>query len=201
MQKPSFWRLFGAYVIDFFILIAAQGIYMCIIIDSTMRGSYHWHDSNGIGHTTWDEPIFPWLASFLEHVPFVVLYFLIPLLIGYCYFVISESLKGKTFGKKIFRLKSLYFDGQQASWCRILVAYFIDLFLSFGICAILLLLWRCIPIQLVFRIRLLLIPLLLSWIVFPSLYFSICESRWGKTLGKKLMGLQVVQDVPANKNE
>ncbi|MBR2081674.1 MAG: RDD family protein [Elusimicrobiaceae bacterium] len=29
------------------------------------------------------------------------------------------------------------------------------------------------------------------------LYFSICESVWGKTLGKRLMGMQVVQQDPA----
>ncbi len=33
------------------------------------------------------------------------------------------------------------------------------------------------------------------------LYFSICEHCWGKTLGKKLMGLQVVQTVPQKQEE
>ena len=34
----------------------------------------------------------------------------------------------------------------------------------------------------------------LAGLVFSILYFAICESRWGKTLGKKLMGLTVVQE-------
>lgn len=33
------------------------------------------------------------------------------------------------------------------------------------------------------------------------LYFPICEHFWGKTLGKKLMGLQVVQAAPQKQEE
>jgi len=33
------------------------------------------------------------------------------------------------------------------------------------------------------------------------LYFSICENIFGKTLGKKLMGLQVVQAAPQKQKE
>ena len=36
----------------------------------------------------------------------------------------------------------------------------------------------------------------LAGLVVFVLYFAICESCWQKTLGKKLMGLQVVQEVP-----
>ena len=32
--------------------------------------------------------------------------------------------------------------------------------------------------------------------VFSILYFASCEAYWGKTLGKKLMGLTVVQAAP-----
>ena len=41
----------------------------------------------------------------------------------------------------------------------------------------------------------------ITFMIVVLLYFSILESLFGKTLGKKLMGLQVVQTVPQKQEE
>ena len=188
MQKPSFWRLLGAYAIDFIITFFAAWMmwklfWVCFPHALTGKG-----DMDGMAL----------LLCLLVMCAFI------PNLL---YFAGSECLWKKTPGKWLLGVEVLDERNKRPSVRKLLKAYGIDFLLSIPVptaCTMVGLLLQAIIIfdrrvnTIDHCITVGIVLLFLSMIV---LYFPICESIFGKTLGKKLMGLQVVQAAPQKQKE
>ncbi len=180
MQKPSFWRLVGAYAIDFVITFFVAWMmwklfWVCFPHAFTGKG-----DMDGMA---------------LLLCLLVVCAFIPNLL----YFVGSECVWKKTLGKWLLGVEVFDERNQRPSGWKLLKAYGIDFLLSIPVPTACTMVGLFLQAIIIFdrRVNTLdhcitagIVLLFLSMIV---LYFPICESIWGKTLGKKLMGLQVVQ--------
>lgn len=173
MKNPGFWRVLIAYSIDLMILLCLSLIWLSL-----------WEFFLLANHTWWVSDSFLILSW-------------IGLLAGY--FAFWEKNGKGSLGKKIVKLKV-----QSTSHARLrcFFAYAIDL----GLFVVVAHYYET------YRIQYLLsqgadpeIGLLVMWEVFLGgmiifvVYFSILEGLFGKTLGKKLMGLTVVQAAPKTK--
>lgn len=180
MKKPSFWRALIAYSIDVMILLSLSLMWLGL-----------WKSFLLVHHTWWVNA--PLLISRLGLLSWI------GLLAGY--FAFWERKDKGSLGKKIVKLKI-----QSISHARLrcFFAYAIDL----GLFVVVAHYYEA------YRIQYLLsqgadpeIGLLVMWEVFLGgmiifvVYFSILEHLFGKTLGKKLMGLQVVQVASAKKDK
>jgi len=171
MQKPSFWRLFGAYGVDLAILLVVN-------VPFLLAMTYAFDAIHGIKTNV-----------------AVMGGLLVAFIINAGYFSLLEKRGKGSWGKRIFSLKTL-----PASVWHIVGAYAIDWSFFF------LLTWGFVVLD--YRDP---DPLLLDFfavcicfpfgIILSYLYFSISEGIFGKTLGKKLMGLQVVQVTPQKQKE
>ncbi len=172
MQKPSFWRLVGAYTLDFmfgggaglFLIGPLFGI-LAVIIDPLVN-----------------DGIYPLL-------------FLIGMcLLPYIYLSLAEGITGISLGKKLVNIRV---QANNLRWGRVPVSYLLDAILLQILC------WAFVWTL----SKMSWDPIALSGVfaclqgIFPLLYFPICEHFFGKTLGKKLMGLQVVQAAPQKQKE
>lgn len=155
MQKPSFWRLLGAYAVDFFILL---------LID------FCWF------FLTRSESLIQSLAIWI---------------INTGYFTLLEKNGKGSWGKRIFSLQTC-----SASVRRVFSAYAMDwgLGLLFML-GIMLFLYKLTPDPdpLAGYLAAIFLGVPVGFLL-TYLYFVTSESLSGKTLGKKLMGLQVVQE-------
>ncbi len=165
-QHPGFWRLMGAYAIDLPILLWGWFVVMLLIQFLI---------------------IFPLMTAGIalgDFLPDVIYIFL---LWPFIYFTFCEGLWGKTLGKLIVKV---CVQGETLSWWRVLISYVLDIALlgafCFGATFIIARGERVIdPFGIAGMFMLFGI---LSFLV----YFPLCEHKWGKTLGKKMMGLKVV---------
>lgn len=168
MKKPSFWRVLVAYTVDLFILFVLNMCWLGMGWKPLLR--IQWFNN----------------SVSLSMTVGIIIFFLI----NAGYFALLEKNASASLGKRIVGL----LINPLAPFWRVLIAYIIDwspLFVAT---------WGLIayfgasgakydndPIA-----GLLGIPcgVILIW-----LYFVILESCFGKTLGKKLMGLHVVQKI------
>ena len=183
-MKSGFWRLLGAYLTDLTIILCLNSVWL-----------YAWIWLMGIFRG------FPDWLNFFALLGWIIL--------DVVYFAALDGEEG-TFGKRILKLK----EEPTVPFWKAFVAYGID-------CALFVLIGSCIyfymkhnlishlsaddlnrgkigmeiSLKLLGNLFLISTDALLS---FPF-YFSILESLFGKSLGKKLMGLQVVQATPATK--
>lgn len=183
MQKPSFWRVAVAYGIDFMVTFI-----MSLIV------SVLWVLDTALSKSKYD------IEYYIIIIPGVVLFVL-----NLLYFSIYEAFGGKTLGKKCLSLRVVNKQTSSPSLWRLLGAYGVDLVLlvpaeAMGLVIFLLggfivnaLFFGGSENEEIWKIAIGGIIALVSAVV---LYFSILESCFGKTLGKKLMGLQVVQNKP-----
>ncbi|MBO4674650.1 MAG: RDD family protein [Elusimicrobiaceae bacterium] len=180
MKKPGFWRLFWAYIVDFVITFFTAWLvwklfWICFP-----------HAFMGI-KGDWD--------TFFLLLILLVACTSIPNLL---YFVGSESLWGKTLAKRLFGVEVLE-GNKQPSAKKLWKAYGIDFLLIIPVPTACLMIGLFIQALVCFDCY----PGVFYWCVFWSmislyfsaiiLYFAVSEHFFGKTLGKKLMGLQVVQ--------
>lgn len=187
MKKPSFWRVLGAYLIDF-IGIQLIGFLIAAFIANALVVGYfatkypYFYIAQ---HQGWGMAIVTVLVLFVLEV---------------CYFALLDSKLRGTFGKKCFKLAIYSKDVTEISLSKTSMAYAIDLLLikplglaitSAAVVGGIMMFYPSIDVGIV--------GVFVFSILFPacwgSFYFAICESVWGKTLGKKLMGLQVVQQI------
>ena len=179
MKTSGFWRLLGAYSMDVMVLLCFNYVWICAfgIILSVNRG-----------------------------LPVGLLWFGLGgwILCNVAYFAGLEQGGKGTFGKRIFGLQLQ----PAASFWKVFAAYAIDaaLFILIGSC-----MYFCMKYQLIshltaaeleyqkigilISIKLLGLLFLISTgiLISSPFYFSVLESTSGQTLGKKLMGLTVVQ--------
>lgn len=184
MKKPGFWQLIGAYVIDF--VITSFIVWGCwsLLVHSIGEGSSSYTFSQ-----------LDKLFTFPQQCGIYIFLVLAPNIL---YFAGCECIWKKTIGKWLLGVNVLA-RNQRLFVEKLSVAYGIDLLLLVPVSMLCILIhillsgWNCWGCGMsVFDWSV--VAGFLSMIV---LYFPICESRWGKTLGKKLMGLQVVQEIPA----
>ena len=199
MKKPGFWRLLGAYGVDFVILQIVNCIIAFVSFASIDSGPKVYFDINGFPHEEGPiTPLCPWLNTVFQQIPPELFILVLSFIVVYGYFVIMESVGGKTLGKKLFHLKILCNNTQKVSLFSLISSYFVDLILLYPIACItmwiLALFSFSISISSYLHKVIFLSILLFVWVLLPALYFSICKARWGKTLGKKRTGLQVVQE-------
>lgn len=171
MQKPSFWRLLGAYSIDILILFVLN------------LGYYMWEVRSTISTLPWMWSISINLAIFL--------------ILNAGYFALFEQHGKGSLGKKLFHLK-LFMNRSSAK--RVFSAYAIEciglFFLIWGIIFLSTFVWNDMEKMVLWFLS--------GWVLGPILiliYFSVLESMFGASLGKKLMGLQVVQAAPQKQKE
>ncbi len=175
MKKPGFWRLLGAYGVDFVITFSI--VWGCCHLLVSHFGTF----------------------TLIQVCGIYISLVLIPCIL---YFAGSECVWKKTIGKWLLGVKVLE-ESKRLFVEKLFTAYGIDfLFLVPGLIL-------CILVYVIYRgmscwgcgmsgFDWCVVAGFLSVIV---LYFPICESCWGKTLGKKLMGLQVVQATPQKQKE
>ncbi|MBQ9971078.1 MAG: RDD family protein [Elusimicrobiaceae bacterium] len=166
MKKPSFWRLLVANTVDLLVLLILN---ICWL-------SMGWSPLLGI---KWFND-----SAFLSMTVGITIFFLI----NAGYFALFEKNGSASLGKRMVGLRI----SPSLSIYRVLVAYIVDWIPLVAIT------WGFIAYFGTMGVKydsdpiagLLGIPcgIFLIWI-----YFSILEGYFGKTLGKKLMGLQVVQ--------
>ena len=167
MNKPTFWRLFGAYTID---LIA-----FCILF--LISGILIW------------SPLFNLSNNWLWQYCVIVGSFLLS---GTVYFALLEGTCLQSIGKHIFQLKLVK---MRFTFARVLVAYGIDvaiLFIIKNACEL------TLPLELIKSDALFLGAVGGFYLLFFLLsicYFAVSEKYWGKSLGKKIAGLTVVQEI------
>lgn len=173
MQKPSFWRLLGAYSVD-----SCVTLLVCFIC----------------------------FLKFLDifNSAFVI-FGLAPLFfaINLFYFAVLEGKQGKTLGKKCLRLRTIASE-QKNLLSQCFVAYGIDLFVLLFLLAAYYIFYGFLLPMLLLAGKGILSTFFSLFLIPPaivSLYFVVLEGCFGKTLGKKLMGLQVVQDMPQKQKE
>lgn len=176
MKKPSFWRLLGAYLIDFAITFFVAWMMWNLFevcFPQAFLGKYG-------------------LASLFC---VLVMCAFIPNLL---YFVGSECMWKKTLGKRVLGVEVLE-GNQRPSGKKLLKAYGIDFLLSIPASIVYSMMGLFLQSIIIFDRRFntldycIMVGIVLSCLSMTVLYFAICESIFGKTLGKKLMGLQVVQ--------
>ena len=190
MQKPGFWRLLGAYVIDLIVLLCFNIAWLYL---------WMWFVSMGIVAKL---PNWLMIFGFLGWIFFDVIYF-----------ALLEQKGDASLGKRIFKLKIQPLD---VPFWKVFVSYFLDcaLFVVVGSCIYFYMKHNLIShlsavdlqrgkIGVEISLKLLGNLFLISaGALFCSpFYFSVCESIFGKTLGKKLMGLQVVQAMQQKQKE
>lgn len=170
IKTPSFGQLFGAYIIDGALLVISVLLISVFLIF-------------GIGS--------------LGGLVFVLVFFfgglcIIPVwLLFVIYMSIMERGTGKSLGKKLMLLRVLAGESsqQEVPFWELLVAYFIDLSFASFVGVLLIAIWAESGDTGFFGLCGGVFAALLG-----SLYFAICESLNGKTLGKKLVGLHIVSD-------
>ena len=173
MKKPNFWRLFGAYGIDFCITLVV--CFLCLL-------------------------------KFLDTFGSVLVIFWIPLIffaVDLFYFALLEGTQGKTLGKKCLRLRTITYEPKNLL-SRFFVAYGVDLLLLLLLLAAYYILYGFLLSMSLLAGKGIFSAFFSLFLIPPaivSLYFVVLEGCFGKTLGKKLMGLQVVQDVPQKQEE
>lgn len=165
MKNPGFWRLFGAYGIDILILLILN------------FGYYMWEVHSSISS-------FPWLKSALINLVIFVL-------LNAGYFAVLEW-KGKgSLGKKLFHLK---IQVSKPSFFRVFSAYGLECVAFFAV------IWGIMILTASFiwnDMEKMVLWFLSGWLggaVLICFYYSISEGLFGKSLGKKLFGLQVVRE-------
>ncbi|MBP5616360.1 MAG: RDD family protein [Elusimicrobiaceae bacterium] len=182
MNKPSLWRLLGAYGMDFFLISFA-------FIWFTFLAWAFWGISGAeFLALIWGKDA---VKAFLNSSLFYEILVSSSYAIVYLLFFFVES-RGRSLGKEVFKLRVL---GKCSFW-RVIGAYSIDLaLLCFFIPLIVSHVGGISDASYEYGL-----PLLFSVLFFSNMivmiYFPCCELCFGKTLGKKLMGLQIVQDVP-----
>ncbi len=171
LQNPGFWRLVGAYIVDFmfvgglslFLIGPLFGILLVII-----------------------KP----LANDDNPLLLIIGMCLLP----YIYFSLTEGITGTSLGKKLVNIRV---QANNLRWGRVPVSYLLDVILLEILC------WAFVWTL----SKMSWDPIALSGVfaclqgVGPLLYFPICEHFFGKTLGKKLMGLTIVQVTPQKQKE
>lgn len=166
MNKPNFWRLFSAYAVDLLVF--------CILF--VLLGLLVW------------SPLFSLSKNWLWQYTIIVGSFLLN---GAVYFAASEGIGNQSIGKFLFHLKV---KSGRFAFMRVLVAYSLDmavLFILKNACEL------SLPLELIKSDALFLGALGGVYVLFFLLdicYFAVCEKYWGKTLGKKIAGLIVVQE-------
>lgn len=166
MQKPLFWRLFGAYAVDLLVF--------CVLF--VLLGLLVW------------SPLFSLSKNWLWQYSIIVGSFLLN---GGIYFAISEGIGRRSIGKYCFGLKVVC---PRFAFVRVLVAYGIDMAVLFIVKNVFEL---SLPLELIKSDALFLGALGGFYVLFFLLdicYFSVSEKCWGKTLGKKIAGICVVQE-------
>ena len=184
MKKPSFWRLLGAYLIDFAITFFATWL-MWKLFEACFPQALI--GKNGAS-------VFFCVLTMCAFIP------------NLSYFVWSEYLWEKTLGKRVLCIEVIE-GNQRPSGKKLLKAYGIDFLLSIPASIVYSMMGLFLQSIIIFDRRFntldycIMVGIVLSCLSMIVLYFSICESVWGKTLGKKLMDLQVVQASSANKTK
>ena len=186
-QHLGFWRLMGAYVIDFLIFalvsLCVVGLFM---LAKFLAG--HAYGDQGSG----------WFILFLFSPIIVVADVIAPLvtvilslgivIIPPFYFASMGVLKGGSLGKKWMGLGIM-----PCSFGRIFGAYMLDMiFVSVGFIAFALASATVLEGASKIGLAWLVGPILgVAIQVFPALYFAVLESSSGCSLGKKICGLRV----------
>ena len=183
MKKPGFWRLFGAYGIDLVILLVFNLMWLWAWMFAASMGL--------VGK-------FPDCLMLFGLLGWII--------VDVIYFALLEQKGDVSLGKRIFKLKIQPLD---VPFWKVFVSYFLDcaLFVVVGSCIYFYMKHNLIShlsaadlqrgkIGIEISLKLLGNLFLISaGALFCSpFYFSILESLFGKTLGKKLMGMQVVQE-------
>ena len=181
MKKQGFWRLLGAYELDFVIAYLGGRVLWHLF---AICFSYVFMSLGGSVMPMWSAMLSGCLLIF-----------------GLLYFAGSEYWLKKTLGKRLFGVKALVLnEGKHPSLGKFLKAYAIDCLAVLPILIVCIL--STMVMQMVFcydhcsRGREMGIIMGIGFVTLSllALYFAVCEYFWGKTLGKKLMGLQVVQE-------
>lgn len=189
MNKPSFWRLTGAYLIDWTILVCFDAIWLygifaiILVLPAALSSVMHNTVVIGLVYSSW-----------------------LIVVIDAGYFSFLEKGGKGSLGKRAAKLKIQ----PASSFWKVFAAYGIDcaLFVLIGICVYFYMKHNLIShlsaadlnrrkIGMEISLELLANLFLISagaLCSFPF-YCSILESLFGKTLGKKICGLQVVQNV------
>ena len=195
MKKPSFWKLLGAYLIDWTILVCFDAIWLCGIF--TIIPILHASLSSATYNTVVIGLVYSsWLIVIIDAG----------------YFSFLEKGGTGSLGKRAVKLNIQ----PASSFWKVFAAYGIDcaLFVLIGICVYFYMKHNLISnlsaddlthgkIGMEISLKLLANLFLISagaLCSFPF-YYSVLESLFGKTLGKKFMGLQVVQNVPQKQEE
>ena len=188
MQKPGFWRLLGAYLIDWTILACFDAIWLYSIFVIIF-----------VLHTVLSSTVYNTVVIGFMYSSWLII------VINVGYFSLLEKGGKCSLGKRIAKLKIQ----PTSSFWKVFAAYGIDcvLFVLIGSCVYFYMKHNLIShlsaadlnrgkIGMEISLKLLANLFLISTGALSSLpfYFSILESLFGKTLGKKIMGLQVIQD-------
>lgn len=174
MEKVSLKKLLIAYSIDIVILTIIINVFWM-----------------AMGWLLWQRigSIMSWIMPIMSLAIYVA------------YFVFFECYGGKTLGKKIAELQTVAADGGNLACWRVLGAYTIDLALLLVFMRIFW--WLAVPLSeqiirsCVDPYKCLFVRALIGTLIDVAIYvvyFVIPEHITGKTLGKKLMGLAVVQE-------
>lgn len=173
MKNPGFWRLFVAYAIDYILVrLVLIGIFLIILFQVTGLTL-----NMAVG----------------EMLGLTVFAF---------YLAMLERKNGASLGKRWQKVKVVPAEGKTLGFGNLFGAYLID-----GIMAAVFMMIAgyvsVIIITLPLSILLTLLPftqiiaavfgflIFLFWYIF---YYAFSESKWGYSIGKKLMDLQVVQE-------
>ncbi|MBR4592710.1 MAG: RDD family protein [Elusimicrobiaceae bacterium] len=172
MEKVSLKKLLIAYTIDMIILDIAINVFWLIM------GPLLWRMASSA---------MSWMMLVISLAIYVF------------YFTVCERCSGKTLGKKVVGLQTITADGGNLPFGRVLGAYTIDLALlaifmrifwrltdplSEQIIQSCANLYKCLFVSAA-------VSTFISVVIYVA-YFVIPEHLTGKTLGKKLLGLQVV---------
>ena len=169
MKKPGFWRVLVAYLVDIFVLCILNMCWLVMGWSPLLR--IRWFNN----------------SAFLSFTVGVLVFFLI----NAGYFALLERNNSASLGKRIVGLRV----SPSAPMWRVWVAYVIDWIPLVGST------WALISYFAANGVKydndpiagLLGIP---CGVILIFLYFVGLEGVFGKTLGKKLMGLTVVQAAP-----
>lgn len=186
-KKPKFWDLIDAYGLDMLLCHITAFIVVCIAF---LACSWLGLDSTS-NQTS--------LLLSLAFLAVIIFFFIFPVL----YFAVYESCCGTTLGKRIHGLQVVQ-DTKEINFWQLVKAYAVDIISSTSVGILLggaeigfIYFWfgTTDRIDTSFSVFVLaiLVGIILPFVI-TVLYFAICESRWSKTLGKKLMGFMVVQE-------
>lgn len=172
MKKASFWRLAAAYVVDVVLsrLTSLGGvIIVCIWID------HHPYFVNTDGG---------WVILLVAATMFTF---------EVLYFAVLDSLFGGALGKRLFRLQVVEKADNKKSFCKMFGSYFADF----------LLLKPCLaPVGIYFAYQgvfshyprgnnLMFVLGFIILVCLESLYFAVCETCFGCSLGKAIFKFRV----------